>query len=136
GDRRPHRRLDAGVEHGSIRRGRAERRTFCVLQAKLLMKALLFAISGAILGCSSAQLGTARIDAVLAALVPADTIMLSGIRMNELRSTPLYNKLLSQQRLSELDDFAKQTNFDPRKDVNDLLIASNGVETVVQSADR
>src|SRR5205085_781442 len=96
-----------------------------------LMKALLFAISGAILGCSSAQLGTARIDAVLAALVPADTIMLSGIRMNELRSTPLYNKLLSQQRLSELDDFAKQTNFDPRKDVNDLLIASNGVETVV-----
>jgi hypothetical protein len=96
------------------------------------MKAFLLAISVAILGCSSAQFGGgARIDKVLAALVPADTILLSGIRMNEMRSTPLYNKLISRQRLSELDDFAKQTNFDPRKDVNDMLVASNGADLVV-----
>ncbi len=85
------------------------------------MKAFLLAISVAILGCSSAQFGGARIDRGLAALVPADTILLSGIRMSEVRATPLYNRMISQQRLSELNDFAKQTNFDPRKDVQPLL---------------
>jgi hypothetical protein len=95
------------------------------------MKLPLLVIPVAILGCSCAQPGGGRIDAALAALVPADTILLSGIRMNELRATPLYTKMLSQQRLSELDDFAKQTNFDPRKDVNEMLLASNGVESVL-----
>jgi hypothetical protein len=95
------------------------------------MRALLLAVSVAILGCSSAQFGTARIDRGLAALVPADTILLAGIRMTELRSTSLYSKMMSQQRLSEFDDFAKQTNFDPRKDVNEMLVASNGADVVV-----
>ena len=95
------------------------------------MKAFLLALSVAILGCSSTQFGSARVDRVLAALVPADTILLSGIRMSELRTTPLYNKMISQQRLPELNDFARQTNFDPRKDVNDMLVASNGADVVV-----
>ena len=51
--------------------------------------------------------------------------------MAELRSTPLYQKLISQQRMSELDDFAKKTGFDPRKDVQELLAASDGSDTVV-----
>lgn len=95
------------------------------------MKASLLAVTLTILGCSSAQIGSLRIDPVLAALVPGDTIMLSGVRMTELRATPLYNKLIAQQRLSDLDDFAKKTNFDPRKDVNQMLIASDGAESVV-----
>ena len=95
------------------------------------MKACLLAFCVAILGCSSTPVGSKGIDPALAALVPADTILLSGIRMNELRATPLYTKMLSQQRLSELDDFSRQTNFDPRKDVNEMLLASNGVESVL-----
>jgi len=95
------------------------------------MRLRLLVIPVAVLVCSCAQPGGGRIDPALAALVPADTILLSGIRMNELRSTPLYTKMLSQQRLSELDDFARQTNFDPRKDVNEMLLASNGVESVL-----
>src|SRR5207244_2777225 len=80
---------------------------------------------------SSAQFGGARIDRGLAALVPADTILLSGIRMSEVRTTPLYNRMISQQRLSELNDFAKQTNFDQRKAVSDMMVASNGVDAGV-----
>jgi hypothetical protein len=95
------------------------------------MKVWLLAASVAILGCSSAEIGGNRIDPALAALVPSDTIILSGARMSELRSTALYSKLISRQRLSELDDFAKKTNFDPRKDVNDMLIANNGADSVV-----
>jgi hypothetical protein len=95
------------------------------------MKALLLVIAIAILGCGSAQIGGTRIDPVLAALVPSDTIILSGARMSELRATPLYSKLIAQQRLSELNDFAKKTNFDPRKDVSDLLVAYNATDSIV-----
>ncbi len=95
------------------------------------MKASLFAVSVAILGCGLAQMGGGRVDPALAALVPSDTIMLAGIRMSDLRSTPLYSKMVAQKRLSDLDDFAKKTNFDPRKDVNDMLVASNGTDSVL-----
>src|SRR5437899_5788523 len=95
------------------------------------MRAYLLAVALLFVGCSEAQLGSSRVDPALAALVPSDTIMVSGAHMAELRSTSLYQKLIAQQRLSELDDFAKQTGFDPRRDVQDLLAASNGVDTVV-----
>ena len=93
------------------------------------MKASLFTIVLLFAGCSSAQLETQRIDPTLAALVPGDTIMLTGVRMADLRSTALYKKLMLGS--SSLDDFAKKTNFDPRKDVNTILIASDGVDTVL-----
>jgi hypothetical protein len=89
-----------------------------------LMKSWLLTIPLMIVGCSSAQIGGGRVDPVLAALVPVDTFLLSGIRMSELRTTPLYVKMLSLDLSSTLDDFAKNTNFDIRKDVNDILIAS------------
>jgi hypothetical protein len=43
----------------------------------------------------------------------------------------LYSKMVAQKRLSDLDDFAKKTNFDPRKDVSDMLVASNGTDSLV-----
>jgi len=95
------------------------------------MRASLAAISLLMVGCGSAQMGGTRVDPALAALIPADTIVLAGVRMAEFRATPLYAKLISQKRLSELDDFAKKTNFDPRKDVNELLVASNGTDNTV-----
>jgi hypothetical protein len=95
------------------------------------MKTVLLALALAITGCKSGQFGATRIDPVLAALVPGDTIMLSGVRLAEARTTQTYAQLVAQQRLSVLDDFAKSTNFDPRKDVNEMLIASDGVDSVV-----
>ncbi len=95
------------------------------------MRASLAAISLLIIGCTSAQMGGTRVDPALAALVPADTIVLAGVQMRELRATPLYTKLISRKRLSELDDFAKKTNFDPRKDVNELLVVSNGTDNTL-----
>jgi hypothetical protein len=88
------------------------------------MRTWLLAIPLMILACCSAQTGGGRVDPVLAALVPADTFLLAGIRMSDLRATPLYVKMLAQDLNGTLDDFAKNTNFDIRKDVNDILIAS------------
>jgi hypothetical protein len=72
--------------------------------------------------CRSAE----RVDNVLAKLVPADTQALFGARMEQLRAAPLYVKLVAQQKLPQLDSFAAETGFDPRRDVRDLLVASSG----------
>jgi hypothetical protein len=73
-------------------------------------------------GCLPAE----RVDNVLAKLIPADSQALFGARMEQLRSAPLYTKLLGQQKLPQLDSFAGETGFDPRRDVRDLIVASNG----------
>jgi hypothetical protein len=82
-------------------------------------------------GCNSAELGRTGVDATLAALVPADATMLAGARMDVIRSTPLYKKLLAQKRLEQLDEFAQRTGFDPRRDVRELLIGSNGKDSII-----
>lgn len=71
-----------------------------------------------------------RVDPVLAQLVPADAVSIFGARMDQIKSTPLYQKLIAQKKLPQLDQFASETGFDPRRDVRDLLVASNGKDTV------
>ncbi len=66
-----------------------------------------------------------RIDNVLVRLIPADSVSLFGAQMDQIKSTPLYQKLVAQQKLPQLDEFAAQTNFDPRRDVRELVVASN-----------
>jgi len=85
----------------------------------------------ATVGCNWAQMGASRIDSRLAAMVPADTIGLVGIHMDELRVTPLYQKMVSLQRLTQFDELAAQTGFDPRTDVRELLIVSNGKDNAL-----
>jgi len=85
----------------------------------------------ALTACHSAESGRTSIDPALAALVPPDATMLAGIRMEAVCATPLYKKMLAQNRLQQLDDFAHETGFDPRRDVRELLIASNGKDSIV-----
>jgi hypothetical protein len=82
-------------------------------------------------GCGSALTGRASVDSTLAALMPPDTTMLVGVRMETLRTTSLYQKVLASQSLQRLDDFARETGFDPRRDVRELLIGSNGKDVVI-----
>ena len=65
-----------------------------------------------------------RVDNVLAQLIPPDSTSLFGARMEEVKATPLFQKLAAQQKLPQLDDFARETGFDPRRDVRDMLVAS------------
>jgi hypothetical protein len=82
-------------------------------------------------GCGSARTGRATVDSTLAALMPPDATMLVGVRMETLDTTPLYQKLLASQSLRQLDDFARETGFDPRRDVREMLIGSNGKDVVL-----
>jgi len=90
-----------------------------------------FILLAALAACNSAETGRTGVDRTLAALVPPDATMLSGIRMEAVRSTPLYRKMIASKALPQLDDFARQTGFDPRRDVRELLIASNGADVLV-----
>jgi len=65
-------------------------------------------------------------DPVLARMVPPGTVSVLGVRMDQVKSTPMYVKMIAQRKLPDLDRFAQETGFDPRRDVREMLVASNG----------
>jgi hypothetical protein len=67
-------------------------------------------------------------DPVLARLVPPGTVSLLGARMDQIKTTPLYRKMVAVKKLADMDRFASDTGFDPRRDVRELLLASNGTQ--------
>jgi hypothetical protein len=85
----------------------------------------------ALTACNSAGSGHTSIDSTLAALIPPDTTMLAGVRMDAVRGTPLFQKLIAGRSLPQLDDFARNSGFDPRRDVRELLVASDGKDLIV-----
>ena len=81
-----------------------------------------------ILVWASAAFAQVRVDPVLARMVPPGTVSVVGVRMDQIRSTPMYQKMIAGRKLPDLDRFVKETGFDPRQDVRELLVASNGTE--------
>ncbi len=73
--------------------------------------------------CSAAALAQPRVDNVLIRMVPPGATSLVGARMDLIKSTDFYTKLLEQQKLPQVERFAKETGFDPRRDVRELLFA-------------
>ena len=65
-----------------------------------------------------------RIDNVLIRMVPPGSTSLVGARMTEIRDTAFYREIVQQRKLPQLDQFARETGFDPRIDVRELLFAS------------
>ena len=85
----------------------------------------------ALTACNSSGPRRTAIDATLARLVPPDATLLAGVHMDAVRATPLFQNLVATRSVPQLDDFARQTGFDPRRDVRELLIASNGKDLLV-----
>ncbi|HVV44771.1 MAG TPA: hypothetical protein VHC72_06185 [Bryobacteraceae bacterium] len=92
------------------------------------MKLALF--SCAILAASLCQ-ASPRIDNVLIRMVPPGTDGLVGAHMDQIIASPLYQKLVAQQKLPQLDQFARETGFDPRRDVREILSAATDNGTVL-----
>jgi hypothetical protein len=44
--------------------------------------------------------------------------------MDQIRATELYRKLVEARKMPQIDEFAAQTGFDPRRDVRELLFAA------------
>ncbi len=95
------------------------------------MRCLAALLCLAVAGCGPAQVGSVRVDPALATLVPGDAIMLAGVRLDALRKTPVYQKYIGERNMPGLDDLTRNTGLDPRKDIWELLVVSNGVDLAV-----
>ena len=67
------------------------------------------------------------VDPALLSLVPADSVMLAGMKMEKIRETAAFKKYATSAMFKQpLDNFEKETGIDPRKDLWEILVASNG----------
>ena len=80
----------------------------------------------ALTGCQAKKSESLHIDPALESLVPADTMFVVGANVDAIRDTPVFQKLLSQMPLPQLDEFSRRTGLDPRKDLSQILTCSNG----------
>jgi hypothetical protein len=72
-----------------------------------------------------------KIDPALATLIPEDTTLLVGTRLEALERTPVYQKYLADRTFPQVEEFAKQTGLDPKKDLWELLFVSDGKNNVL-----
>jgi len=83
-------------------------------------------------GCSRKPAETSVfIDPQFSALVPPDTTLLVGLRVENLVKTPLYQKYLSGGKIRIIDKFARGTGINPEKSLWNLLLVSNGRDSFV-----
>jgi hypothetical protein len=90
---------------------------------------LLLAIA-ALSSCGSGSQTGARIHESLERLIPPDTIGLVGLRLADMRSSPLYDRYIARQQFGVLDRFMDVTGLDARRDLDELLLAVDGNNTV------
>jgi hypothetical protein len=88
--------------------------------------ALLLALVCLLAACQPKQSASLHVSPALEALVPADTVVVLGVNLAAIRNTSVYQKLITRVPLPQLDRFAQQTGLDPRKDLSEVLISSNG----------
>ncbi len=97
------------------------------LRNSLLIAALL--LGGC--GIRKAAETSVFIDPQFSALVPPDTTLLVGLRVEHLVKTPLYQKYLSGGKIRIIDKFARGTGINPEKSLWNLLLVSNGRDSFV-----
>jgi hypothetical protein len=71
------------------------------------------------------------IDPQFASLVPPDTTLLVGLRVENLVKTPVYRKYLSGGKIQIIDKFARGTGINPEKSLWNILLVSNGQRSFV-----
>src|SRR5262249_11977969 len=76
--------------------------------------------------CTKPKPLPAEIDPALSILIPPDTTMLLLVNIDALKKTSMYQKYLAPRNWTQLDDLAKFTGVDPRKDLWQILLLSDG----------
>lgn len=85
-----------------------------------------------LVGCGASGPQLVPIDPALATLVPPDTRLLVGIRVDKLRETETAEQLLFEVATpASLATFIEDTGLDPAKDLWELLFAHNGSDGVL-----
>lgn len=83
---------------------------------------LTIALTGAAMSASAA------VDSALAALIPADATVVSGVHVNQAKNSAFGRFVLSQMDADDegLRKFIADTGFDPRRDLTELVVATVG----------
>jgi hypothetical protein len=102
---------------------------------KFLSFTFLSFTSNVLLASIAIQTGWAepRLDNVLVRMVPAGATSLVGVHMDQVKQTEIYKKMLASQNLGQIDQFAAETGFDPRRDVREALYASTAKGSVLMA---
>jgi hypothetical protein len=83
------------------------------------------------LACALFLSAQPRVDNVLLRMVPPGSTSLVGARMDQIKQTEIYKKMLAAQSLVQVDEFASETGFDPRRDVRELLFVTGSPNAVM-----
>jgi hypothetical protein len=95
------------------------------------------ALLGLVGGCARKPATGVFVDPAFGPLIAPDTKLLAGIRLDKIRETPLYKKLGDRLDLDRrLDLFSRRTGLDPRKDLWQALLVSNGQDILVMARAR
>lgn len=73
----------------------------------------------------------ARVDAAIAPLIPGDTVVLAGLRLDRLKNTPFFEKYVQGKRIPDLDNFKDKTGLDPVKDIWELVYSATPNRTLL-----
>ncbi|MBL0158708.1 MAG: hypothetical protein IPP47_16615 [Bryobacterales bacterium] len=98
------------------------------------MRASLLLAAAALLvlpGCQRLLPTRARVDAAIAPLIPGDSVVLAGLRLDRLKGTPFYQKYVIGRRIPELDNFKEKTGIDATKDIWELVYAASPSRTLL-----
>jgi hypothetical protein len=84
-----------------------------------------------VVSCTTTPPPGPKIDPALAGLIPQNTVIMAGTRVEALKKAPAYQKFLAHRSLPQIDDFATRTGVDPQQDLWELLYVSNGKSSAV-----
>lgn len=83
------------------------------------------------MSCNKPKAISVRIDPALAALIPNGTRYLADIKLDKLKNSSVYERHFKERLASRFDEFARNTGLDPRKDLWEILICSDGKHNVM-----
>jgi hypothetical protein len=89
------------------------------------MRTVLLLVALALAACTRGP-QTVKVDPSIATLVPSDTVMLVGTRLEALEKTEVFQKNFAKRDIPQIREFAEKTGIDARKDLWELLFVSNG----------
>ncbi len=85
----------------------------------------------AMTACRSSEGAGVFVDPALIPMIPPESRMLAGIRLEKLRGTELYKKYRRELPLPLLDQFREKTGIDPERDVWEVLLAGSGTDVLL-----
>ena len=88
--------------------------------------ALAFAGCVCVVNCSRQVSSGIEIDKAFRPLIRPDTNVLAGMSIDKLKATPLYQRHEKALDFPLLDASVQRLGFDPRRDLAELLFASDG----------